>query len=277
MCAVSQHPFDFLDPDTLHAVLSAVHIPHVVTKSVCKTWKDAVGIASTKTSVHDVVVSISLLHWARSKNCPWTVFTCAAIAETGRADVLQEARVHGCPWDFTTCAVAAKRGHLEVLQFALGHGCPLGHSGGISRLHLICEDAVLFGNLNIIQWLAKTYGPQMNHHTLTHYATRGGHLAVIQWMSLVGMLRVNTYVYDLAAVCGHLHVLMWFHGHAHRYMDTYTCFFAAGAGHLTVLQWLRAHHCPWDAMTYRAARRNGDAKLVEWLRANRCPGSEPSV
>ena len=49
---------------------------------------------------------------------------CAAFANRGRLDLLQQARLLRCPWDARTCFFAAISGNLHIIKWARSEGCP---------------------------------------------------------------------------------------------------------------------------------------------------------
>jgi hypothetical protein len=82
---------------------------------------------------------------------------------------------------------------------------------------------------------------------MCHYAARGGHLKVLQWLRLPGKPEGQC---------------PW---------DAMTCANAAEGGHLEVLQWLRRPNkpegqCPWNQWTCAYAAKGAQLDVLKWLR-----------
>ncbi|KAG2446714.1 hypothetical protein HYH02_008279 [Chlamydomonas schloesseri] len=108
-------------------------------------------------------------------------------------------------------------------------------------------------------------------------AARKGYLGVLQvihdaqpaWSGLPFALRA-------AAAAGHLHVLQWGlgteqcaalgHGWGWRLLAAAAC-----SGNVPLMSLLRERGCYWDAMTFVAALKSGNAEAVMWLQQHGCP------
>ena len=66
---------------------------------------------------------LDLLKHARALRVPWDKNTCFYAAVGGRLDVLVWARQNGCPWDGWVVQMARALGHHEVADWASANGC----------------------------------------------------------------------------------------------------------------------------------------------------------
>jgi hypothetical protein len=72
-------------------------------------------------------------------------------------------------------------------------------------------------------------------------------------------------------------VLKWLH-HIGCPWDALTWEEAAREGHLDVLKWLREHKCPWDSGVCAFAAMNGHLTVLQWARRERrCPWNETRI
>ena len=94
---------------------------------------------------------LEILKWARSQDCPWDKWTCAAAAEGGHLKVLKWARSQGCTWNSYTCSHAAKGGHLKVLKWARSNGCPWNT--------ITCIYAAAHGRLEVLKYAVENGCP----------------------------------------------------------------------------------------------------------------------
>jgi len=119
----------------------------------------------------DFFGSVERLAWAKANRCPWSMPTCAYVAEGGHLEALRWAREIDCPWDWRTCACAAGGGHLEVLKWARGEQhCPWDGR--------TCACAALNGHLDVLKWAREHDCPW---GATRYYATVSSHHEVLRW------------------------------------------------------------------------------------------------
>ena len=106
-------------------------------------------------------------------------------------------------------------GQVELVKWALAEGCPRDDGGG----YTMATEAALFGHTELVQWLCREQGFQMD--VLMMYGAAGsGNLELVQWLRGEGC--------------------PW---------DTETSSNAVFIGHVKMLRWVRENGCPWDANT----------------------------
>ena len=151
---------------------------------------------------------ISMLKWLRGQEppCPWDSHVTAAAA-CKDLETLQWLRAQQppCPWDSFTFAEAARAGKLEVLIWLRAQEPPCPWS---SRSF---EAAAYQPNADMLTWLHEAgCPPELCTFKLSKPATRGGHLAILQWLCDRGHVLTGD-LYQHAAARGLSHVLRFLH------------------------------------------------------------------
>lgn len=105
------------------------------------------------------------------KGCVTTASATKAVAEAGRADLLESAFQHGYAPTVSASKEAAWEGNLPLLQCAVQHGCPMKEVGAA---------AAEGGHLACLQFLHEHGAPLGK--TAIYAAVGGGHLACLQYL-----------------------------------------------------------------------------------------------
>ena len=71
-------------------------------------------------------ISLEMVQWLYSVNCPWDSWTCANAASAGNLEMLQWLRARDCPWDEEVYYFAGRYNYENILQWAHENGCPEG-------------------------------------------------------------------------------------------------------------------------------------------------------
>ena len=142
-------PLLLLDEDATREVFKHVELPFAL-KLTCRAMR-AAAPGKTKTSMADVVGTVSLLAWARELGCPYNEETCMYAAAGGHLEVLRWAHEHLYPWDRWTCAFAAHNGHIDCLKYAYEQGCDLDKR--------TCEKAAAGGQLSCLATAGEKEAP----------------------------------------------------------------------------------------------------------------------
>ena len=197
----------------------------------------------------------NILWWEKTLG---TSIVSAAVAKSGRLDVLDSAKKVGFAFGEDVCKQAATHGNLDMLHWARANGCPW--SKWAPAL------AARAGHLSALQWLRENECP-WDSETCA-YAAEGGSLSALQWARAKGC-PWDEMTCAYAASGGHLALLQWAREHGCKW-DARVCAWAARRGHLATLQWAREQGCQWGR-TLRGAREGGHHHIVEWALENGCP------
>ncbi|KAJ1639251.1 hypothetical protein T492DRAFT_127075 [Pavlovales sp. CCMP2436] len=119
----------------------------------------------------------------------------------------------GLTLNLKLCQQAVKFGTLEVLQWLRVHGCP--RDPGMDYLHSAWKD-----HLPALEWLVATGAEEPDQ--IYMYAAGGGQMEVLKWAHAIGVPRS-------------------FAGDDGFIGEGNACAIAAAEGHLSCLKWLRAH------------------------------------
>lgn len=151
------------------------------------------------------------------------------------------------------CRNATVHGHLETLQYLMHIGCTMNNNNAMSN-------AVLGGNLELVQWLYKRQ--QGDDHQ--------GHCSSNNNSSYSHLLR-NTGI--MAVLRNNIIMMMWLRQNGYRWEGN-ECYHACRNGHVEMFQFLVANECPWDLEDCRGGARRSllkcqrkRAELLYWIRS----------
>eukprot|EP00644_Phytophthora_capsici_P002519 jgi/Phyca11/563177/estExt2_Genewise1.C_PHYCAscaffold_110322 len=189
-------------------------------------------------------------------------------------------------WGGRDMQLAVKNGHSEVVHWLLEH------TSNVDRLQGgVLTQAVVSGNLPILQVLvASGFRVPESHHFLV-FAACEGHLELLQWLVEQNFLGENRHVplssnhldvnkwlveaglgseaeETFAEACGHgrLEVVKWLIDRGLGKGATWAIHVAATGGHLEVAKYLHAQGfigCSPDTLS--SAAKNGHLPVVQWL------------
>lgn len=207
--------------------------------SVCKGWRSCWGDRSKATKAITADSSTAQLHFCFDCGLTRSQLVSTAAARVGRMDLLLNARASGCDSDAGTCAAAAAGGHLEIIVFLRANGCPWR-----DMTYIWAAD---HGHLHVIQYAFHNGCPlrDSNRFFVAASATRGGHLAILQWLLSEGFVTWDGGMSVYAAEGGHIPVLEWAKDQSFLFHEE-TSFAAARFGRKNTLIWLRANGFPFD-------------------------------
>lgn len=227
-------------------VISAFNEAAEVSLDTLKRVKDSVGQKGfTSMEIHEY----------------WSV--CFISVCNGRLDVLKWLKNNGW-FDLSNASlgteIAARKGYLPIIKWLVENGCPLDE--------FIFAEAVVGGNLNVLEFLKQNCCPFYPDSCLYEAATKGN-LQIIKWLLKNGcsLADVDKWTFETAARKGHLQIIKWFveNGCSIRIVNEVSFKEVAEGGHLHVMQWLHENGCPFDKLTFAYATRCGKVENLEWL------------
>ena len=282
---------------------------------VCRGWRRVqltVGKKLCSHTVSDVLMlgRVELAKWALAEGCPSQEHgdasqinrMASAAVRYGHLELTQWlCKERGSMLDRKVMIDAATSGNIDLVRWLGQRGC---QCWGLP----IMEAAARYGHLALVKWLrtSRKYNWNGESNGVMQEAILGGNLELVQWLWAAGCPHGNTSsAISNAARTGNRDLVRWLHakpGCSVRQNDTRSIFVAAGrgdlemvqlvhqlgggwspeaavaaiqGGHLEVIQWMRAN-CPWNpsnAMMVEAVA-SGNLEVVQWLRTEGCPSSE---
>lgn len=158
---------------------------------------------------------------------------------------------------------AIRGGHLDLVK-------SIYYGNDVKLTHLLCNDAALYGRLDILKWLRKKQCPWES--SMQDSASEGGHLDILKWAVDNGY-KCTGLVYRSAAQYGHMHILEWAYANNYGFDNYDICGDAVRGGQLDILKWLRQRNCPWDYDVCLGAASRGYIDIIKWAHENGCPCS----
>ena len=190
----------------------------------------------------------------------------------------------------TYCALAARigtPGSFEILKYlyfsenndeikqVLNN---IENTDRISEPVLILEDAIIGGNLDIIQWVFQQ-SPSGSYEQKSVYgqvAAKTGRIDILKWLKQNNFIFCDDICsYAASAKTNQIEIIEYLRTEGYQW-TTRTCTNTARQGRLDVLKWLHESGCPWDEWTCTAAADNGDFEMLKYLCDNGCPLSAPT-
>ena len=132
------------------------------------------------------------------------------------------------------------------------------------------RSACVTGQLEVAQWLHKTFNFEIISNDVFEEVCKNGHLKVAQWMySTFDLALENKFAFGFACMNGHLELAKWLHATTNLKSTVYDILcWVCDNGHLDIMQWLCETfgltiddvHCTLDS-----ACANGHLELAKWL------------
>jgi hypothetical protein len=235
-------------------------LEHPMSGELCNRWKEKIPNSKVATTLFNDAATkghIEVMEYLYEKKM-------AALGSCTIRDVVQQGPLKSVKWlaDYGMIddkhtfdwAIndAALSGRLDVLQLFHSLDKPGGYeAAGLKRRRT-----------------GPSFSPRGGHRDTFHWAARGGHVAVLEWLQANYPAQCGPDAMDVAAFSGHLDAVKWLH--ANRTMGC-TCnalHQAAANGQFEVVKWLYLNRP--ESRTYGAvlaAFRNGHVRIAYWLYA----------
>ena len=162
----------------------------------------------------------------------------------------------------TMAQAAARFGHLELVRWLV-------KEQGFEIDEAVVDNAAGSGNVELVQWLWNDKGFEMDER-LMRRAAESGNLELVKWLRGKGC-DWNEAVVNNAAGRGNLELVQWLIQEQGFEMDARLMQSAAESGNLELVKWLRGKGCEWNALPCALAARLGHLEVLQWLYTNGCP------
>jgi hypothetical protein len=168
----------------------------------------------------------------------------AAAASLGNISAIKWLHEIGCPFDYTatSAAVTREKDALIVLKLFVKWGCNVEAD--------ICEIAVCYGNLEVLQYLCGL-GYSLSNQILLR-ATDSGYLHIIIWCREQGC----EWNESVCAQAEQVHILKWLRGFNRNKFE---------------IKSDETEICPWDEKVCLSAIINGNINILKFALENGCP------